>query len=140
IRNIADAMTMSAQMGAATGEKVWEDRYHQQQKSLEDAYHNLMVVAPDIYTSKGGKDLEEASAWLATIDERAFEQGQAGNEKQARRQLSEPEYVNQRKRFSVGLDKIHAALGSYIEDSSAALYRGLWVLVGLCVGAIFIAG
>jgi PAS domain S-box-containing protein len=140
IHNLTEAMTMSAQMGAATGEPVWENRYKEHQKLLGEAFKNLAVMAPDIYLTQGGKDIDEASDWLQAIERRAFEKARGGNVRAARKELASDEYLDLRKKYGFGLEKLHKALGAYIDDSAQALYHGLWMLVAISVGAVFVAG
>ncbi len=140
IHNLTEAMTMSAQMGAATGEPVWEARYKEHQRLLGEAFKNLAVMAPDIYLTQGGKDIDEASDWLQAIEKRAFEKARGGNTRMARKELASEEYLDLRKRYGFGLNKLHKALGAYIDESASALYHGLWMLVAISVGAVFVAG
>ncbi len=140
IRNLNEAMTMSAQMGAATGEPVWELRYKEHQKLLAESFHELALIAPDVYLREGGKDIDDVTDWSIAIERRAFDLARNGNEAKARKELSAEEYVALKQKYAKGLDRIHTALGAYITESAAALYRGLWILVGISVGAVFIAG
>ncbi len=140
IRNLNESMTMSAQMGAATGEPVWELRYKEHQKLLAESFRELALIAPDVYLREGGKDIDDVTDWSIAIERRAFDLSRAGNTPKARKELSADEYVNLKKKYALGLDRIHAALGAYITESAAALYRGLWILVGISVGAVFFAG
>ncbi|HMN40652.1 MAG TPA: ATP-binding protein [Phycisphaerales bacterium] len=140
IHNLTEALTMSAQMGAATAEPVWEDRYREHQRLLSEAFKNLAVMAPDIYISQGGKDIDEASDWLQAIERRAFDKARGGNIRMARKELASEEYLDLRRKYGFGLEKLHKALGAYIDETASALYHGLWMLVAISVGAVFIAG
>ncbi len=140
IRNLNEAMTMSAQMGAATGEAVWENRYKQHQKLLAESFHELALIAPDVYLREGGKEMDDVTDWSIAIERRAFDLARAGNTLKARKELSGEDYVGLKRKYAAGMDRIHAALGAYITESAGALYRGLWILVGISVGAVFVAG
>lgn len=140
IRNLNEAMTMSAQMGAATGEQVWESRYKEHQKLLAESFHELALIAPDVYLREGGKDIDDLTDWSIAIERRAFELSRDGSTAKARRELSGEEYVGLKQKYAAGLDRIHTALGAYITESAGALYKGLWILVGISVGAVFVAG
>ena len=140
IRQLDEAMTMSAQMGAATGESVWEDRYKVHQELLAGAFRELALIAPHVYMREGGKDIDDVTEWSMAIERRAFDLARASNLQRARKELAATEYVTLKKKYAFGLEKIRSALGAYIEESAAALYRGLWILVAISVGAILVAG
>ena len=140
IRYLDEVLHSSTHLAAATGDQLWEVRYRANSTLLDSALKELSLMSPAVYQEQGGKDVDDANGWLQSIQERSLAAAKRGDLTAARSELAEGAYTTQRKRYELGLAKINSALRTYIEESTEALSRGLWILVGLSVGSVFIAG
>lgn len=120
-----EVLTMSARMGASTGDTSWETRYKNFVPQLDTTLDSLLELAPE--HQKGTSQTDEANLRLIEMEEKAFELVQKGESKTALSLLLGSDYETQKQIYGEGIDatltSIQGAVDSQIESYSAELFR-----------------
>ncbi len=142
IRHLDEVLTMSARMGAASGDPFWEQRYGEHEPELDAAIQELIALAPPGYAVDLGKDTDEANQQLVAMELRAFELLREGDAEGATKLLFSPEYQRQKDLYAAGWARAEAALGRAVEAESERLAGRLTILLILAGSAagLLIAG
>jgi PAS domain S-box-containing protein len=100
IIHLDEAMTMSARIGATTGELRWEERYHQFQPQLAAAIRETIQMGADSSDRTAATKTKEANIKLIEMEERAFASIRGGRRDEARTLVFSPEYETQKQIFA----------------------------------------
>jgi PAS domain S-box-containing protein len=110
IGQLDEALTMSARMAAATGDRKWEDRYRLLEPQLDEAIRKVKRLAPTLSATKGAQKTDDANQALVDMEHRSFKLTEEGRQDAARAILSSPEYEEAKYIYANGLQQIQAAL------------------------------
>ena len=105
-----EVLTMSARMGAATGDPQWETRYREFDPGLSRALREALALAPEVGAAAVVRRTEAANSALVQIENRVFELVRQNDLEAARAALSSAEYGRQKGIYAAGMDALDAAL------------------------------
>ena len=105
-----EALTMSARMAAATGDRQWEERYRLLEPQLDEEIQKVKRLAPDLATTKGVKKADETNQILVEMEYRSFRLTGEGRQDEARALLSSREYEEAKHIYASGLQQIRDVL------------------------------
>lgn len=91
-----EALTMSAHMGAATGDSKWEERYRSFEPKLAAAIKEAKRLFPEAHALEEESQGNEGHLQLSEMENRALALARAGQTDEAREVLSSDEYREQR--------------------------------------------
>lgn len=134
-----EVLTMSARMGAATGNLTWERRYDEAVISLDEALDIAHQLYPHI---KDAIDkTSEANNRLIDYERRAFELVSKGEGDEALSLLLGAEYHRDKAIYSNGLMELREGIQTYNRDSNRRLARQttLSIVVITILFLVFIA-
>ncbi|HVJ15379.1 MAG TPA: PP2C family protein-serine/threonine phosphatase [Polyangiaceae bacterium] len=132
IVHLDEVLTMSARMGAATGDRRWEARYRKYEPELDKAIKGAMALAPDAAAATAETDA--ANVALIELENQSFERSRAGDAEGARKVLFSDEYERQKAIYAKGASQTNAAIERKI-DSELIKHRQNALL--LSIGAAF---
>ena len=104
IVHLDEVLTMSARMGAATGEPRWEERYLKYDPQLVAAIEESTKIAPDAYKNLSA-EVNNANTKLVELEKRSFDLVRQGKRKEASQVLFGTEYEAQKKIYADGTQK-----------------------------------
>lgn len=116
IVHLDEVLTMSARMGAVTGDPSWELRYRRYVSELDAAIKEAMTQAMGVETTK---QTDEANAVLIQYEDRAFDLTRLGQLDEAKALLFSQEYAGQKAIYAEGMEN----LGHQLDESAAAAMR-----------------
>ena len=108
-----EVLTMSARMGASTGNTRWEERYLENVPPLDDAINEVLTIAPDYQQDVSQTD--EANARLIAMEEQAFELVRQNQADEALDLLLGQEYQEQKSIYSQGIENTLVNIQESIE-------------------------
>ncbi len=111
IVHLDEALTMSARMGAATGDPAWEQRYHGLEPKLGDAIREARSLSASL-NSADIAATDEANAKLVQMEIRAFSLVREGRREEATAVLFGEEYERQKSIYASGTNALEAQLES----------------------------
>ncbi|MHC4740451.1 MAG: PAS domain S-box protein [Planctomycetota bacterium] len=133
ITHLDEVLTMSARMGAATGDSQWEERYKDYEPELDDAIKELTGLAPEAIMSEAAIQTDSANVALVAMEKSAFELVREGNLSEAKRILYSAEYDEQKRIYSGGMTDFTEALQAH---TATELRRRLRQIL---IAALFVA-
>ncbi len=95
---IDEVLTMSARMGASTGDRSWQTRYERFEPKLDLAIKGLIKIVPEAYRNYA-QQTDEANQKLVSLEEKAFELVLQGNNKEAMKLVLSSEYEELKKLY-----------------------------------------
>ncbi len=111
-----EGLTMSARMNAATGNQMWEKRYRQFERKLDDVIEKNKKLAPDIYSSENAKKNDAAIKKLVEIEYQAFDLVKNGKKEAAQELLSSKEYQSEKINHNDAVEKINLAISEQVDN------------------------
>jgi PAS domain S-box-containing protein len=105
-----EVLTMSARMGAATGNLRWEKRYRTFEPRLDAAIKETMKLAPETFVDEAAANTDAANSKLVAMENRAFDLIREEQREAAMTLLSGEEYETQKRIYSEGMEQINAAI------------------------------
>jgi hypothetical protein len=96
IIHLDEVLTMSARMGAETGNIQWEERYLGFEPQLDAAIKEAKRLVPETFMSKAATQTDVANIKLVTMEKQAFELVRQGQYKVASALLFSEEYEEQK--------------------------------------------
>jgi signal transduction histidine kinase len=136
-----EVLTMSANMAAATGDPHWEKRYRQVEPELDKAIKTLRKLVPKTFDSQAAAQTDAANIKLVEMENDVFELVGAQHLDQARTILTSREYLEQKKLYSDGMQRITSDLGDYVEqDIESHRTRALVAIISAAAGLIVLSG
>jgi|GEM_PF-1329799 len=121
IVHLDEVLTMSARMGASTGDTRWEDRYNRYVPQLDQAINTVLDTVP-VAEQTDPQQTDEANQKLVAYEVQAFEMVKAGKAKQALQLLLSPKYEEQKKIYNDGIQGTLATVRAKV-DTQLAIYR-----------------
>lgn len=126
-----EVLTMSARMGAATGDRGWEDRYRRGEAELEQVMAGVLEIAPGTSTTR---KTEMANEVLVELEDRAFQFVQEKRLAEAEELLRSSEYQRQKKVYADGMSSLGLELDETAETEIEVQRRR--ILVQFVVGGV----
>jgi signal transduction histidine kinase len=118
-----EVLTMSARMGAATGDQQWEGRYRVFDPELTKAIADAQALAPDAGSTEVVARTDSANVALVKMENRAFDLVRRHRLDEARATLFSGEYDRQKRIYAAGMDSAKAALNRSVSIAVAAEAR-----------------
>ena len=141
IRLKDEALTMTAKMAAATGDRRWEARYRKLGPQLTSAITELESLAPQIAMSHAALATEDANRKLVAMERESFRLGSAGRSDEAQALLASEKYLEQKSRYADSMATVDKQLAAIITAETnrqqAALKLSL-VAIGFLVPVLVI--
>ncbi|HVQ77891.1 MAG TPA: PAS domain S-box protein [Candidatus Binatia bacterium] len=135
-----EVLTMSARMGAATGDPRWEARYREFDAQLGPALQEALALAPRMGTTAAVRRTQAANAALVQIENGAFALVHRNDLDAARAALSSAEYDRQKGIYAAGMDALDAALEQAARRSMDAEVRRVRVVEGTSIAMLGLLG
>ncbi|ODS32154.1 MAG: sensor histidine kinase protein [Candidatus Scalindua rubra] len=116
IIHLDEVLTMSARMGAETGNLQWEERYRSFEPQLDAAIKEAKRLVPETFMSKAATQTDVANIKLVTMQKQAFELVSQGQNEVASALLFSEEYEDQKQIYAEGMKQITASMQSCVND------------------------
>ena len=110
IMQLDEVLTMSARMGAVTGDAKWEARYNHFDPILSDAIHQTSQFVPADLAGETAKQTDEANIKLVEMERKSFELVKQGKLVEAKNLLFSREYETQKTIYANGMNKYNEIL------------------------------
>lgn len=124
IVHLDEVLTMSARMGASTGDTRWENRYNTYVPKLDQAINTILDAVP-VAEQTDPKQTDEANKRLVALETQAFEMVNKGQAKQALGLLLSPEYEQQKKIYNDGIQGTLETVQTQVNTQLDAYQRQL---------------
>ncbi|MEO1430924.1 MAG: ATP-binding protein [Cyanobacteria bacterium J06633_8] len=105
-----EVLTMSAQMNAATGNRMWEKRYRNFEPKLDTAIKKSIELAPKIYSGENAEKTNSANQKLVKMEYQSFDFVKNGKKELAQALLSSDRYKLEKIKYHDGVEKINLAI------------------------------
>ena len=123
IVHLDEVLTMSARMGAATGDIRWEKRYRKYETELEEAIKEAISMVPEAYEDKAANQTDKANVKLVSMENQAFALARRGKKREARKILFSPDYETQKIIYAKGMQHFTDSLRIKLDAESLELQR-----------------
>lgn len=137
ITHYDEVLTMSARMGAATGDESWEARYLTYETRLDAAIAEVRVVSSKRAELEAAGLTEEANERLVALEKAAFAFVRAGEPTKAGALLSSDQYELEKKRYAEGMDRmqifVRAKAARRVDEERKRLLASIGAIVGFLV-------
>lgn len=133
-----EVLTMSARMNAATGDRTWEQRYHQFVPQLDTVIQESMSLAPEAYTQDNTKQIDRANQALIALEERSFQLVQQNQQQAALLLLASADYKTQKQIYATGVAQRNLEIQQQLQIQSNRYKRNLGWSWGMVAGSIFL--
>ena len=110
IRYLDEAMSMSAQMAASTGDPAWETRYHKLDADLDRTLDETIKLGSSTFHDDMIEQLIKSKSSLLSMTQRAFALVRAGKLKDAKALLNSTDYLRERQIYASGVSIFSAAV------------------------------
>ncbi|MEH1938061.1 MAG: ATP-binding protein [Nostoc sp.] len=114
-----EVLTMSARMNAATGNFIWEQRYHQFEPKLDLTIKESIKLAPQAYENEDNKKIDAANQRLVSMENQSFELVKKNQKELAQLLLSSREYETQKHIYADGVTKRKQNISLQLEHKLA---------------------
>jgi methyl-accepting chemotaxis protein PixJ len=121
-----EALTMSAQMAATTGNLKWQTRYDGFVPKLDLALKDILDNVPDKLRTEASKT-DPAVAKLIDLEAQAFKLVQQGKSKEALQIMEGEEYTTQKKIYANGNRHFSDLVGQYIQQELQSYQQQLLI-------------
>ncbi len=116
IIHLDEVLTMSARMGAETGNMQWEERYLSFEPQLDSAINEAKRLVPETFMGEAASQTNTANIKLVTMEKQAFELVRQEQREAASALLYSEEYEEQKQLYSEGMGQITTSMQSYVKD------------------------
>ncbi len=123
IIHLDEVLTMSARMGAETGNIQWEKRYLSFEPQLDAAIKEAKRLVPETFMSKAATQTDVANIKLVTMEKQAFELVRQGEYEVASALLFSGEYEEQKQIYAEGMKQITASMQVAVKDVLKQYHR-----------------
>jgi signal transduction histidine kinase len=106
IIHLDEVLTMSARMGAVTGDMQWEERYRKFEPQLDAVLKETIGLAPEAYESRNAVQTDAANTRLVEMEKQAFSRIRRGEREAASRLLFSDEYKQQKRIYAEGIENL----------------------------------
>jgi len=131
IGRLDEVLTMSARMGAVTGDPQWEARYREAEPQLSRAIQEALALT----SGTGGREAvartDAANTALVEMEKRAFDLIRENKMEAARATLFSPAYDAQKGVYAAGMEQLDSALAESVRrtlDGTIRRVRSVMVL------------
>jgi signal transduction histidine kinase/DNA-binding response OmpR family regulator len=114
IIHLDEVLTMSARMGAVTGDPQWEVRYRRYEPQLLAALEEALSLTPAAGAAEFVANTDAANTSLVAMENQAFELIRANRLEEARATLFSGEYDRQKAIYAGGMEQLSGALDTDI--------------------------
>lgn len=115
-----EALTMSARLGAATGEARWEARYEEHEPRLAAALAEAQrLLADDPEGRIAAERTDAANVHLLAMERAAFARARAGDSAGAWRLLTDAAYEREKAEYSAGMHVLAGLVGRQVAAARA---------------------
>ena len=135
IIHLDEVLTMSARMGATTGDLKWEKRYLGFEPQLDAAIKEARKLAPESFMSETVAKTDAANIKLVIMEKQAFELVHQGQRKAAFELLSSKDYEEQKRIYNSGMKQFDYAMHNQV---MTAMGHHRWQAL-LAVIVVFVA-
>lgn len=122
ILHLDEVLTMSARMGAETGDTQWEQRYRAHEEALDDAIAELKTIVPEAQSASSAAKTDAANKALIEMEDHAFALVRQGQREKAA-QVFDAHYEEQKKLYADGMRETMAMARQRIADQLEAHHR-----------------
>ncbi|NCJ06200.1 methyl-accepting chemotaxis protein [Synechococcales cyanobacterium C] len=130
-----EVLTMSARMGASTGDTRWEDRYNDYVPQLDAAIETLLAEIP-ISEQLNPEQTNAANQLLVDYETQAFEKVRNGRANEALQLLLGPDYEQQKAIYSEGIQGTLETLRTNVDNQLSSYRQRLAWSVTFAVGSL----
>ncbi|NMF64510.1 two-component sensor histidine kinase [Brasilonema octagenarum UFV-OR1] len=95
-----EVLTMSASMNAATGDRIWEQRYHQFEPKLNVAIQESIQLVQKVYENDDFKKIYDVNQRLVAMEYQSFYLVKKGQSQAAQAILSSQEYKQKKRSYA----------------------------------------
>jgi nitrogen fixation negative regulator NifL len=116
IIHLDEVLTMSARMGAETGNSKWEKRYLEFEPQLATAIKEVEKITPEAFLVEAATQADAANIKLVSIEKHAFELVRQGQNKEALALLFNDGYEEQKLLYANGMKQITTSIQMSISE------------------------
>jgi len=113
-----EALTMSASMAAATGDRGYERRYDHLDPQLTTVIHEVRASLPQNEIASFINETDAANTALVKMERQVFALSRVGRQQEAKALLASNEYSSLKVAYAVGVRKIVEAVDALIESDN----------------------
>ncbi|WP_242022952.1 methyl-accepting chemotaxis protein [Pseudanabaena mucicola] len=132
IVHLDEVLTMSARMGAATGDPKWEKRYQQYDPELVKAIEESAKIAPEAYQNTSA-EVNDANNKLVELEKKSFDLVRQGKRNEATQVLNGTEYERLKKVYADGSAKTLETIAKDTEEQLQAFSQRLFISLGFTI-------
>ncbi len=136
ITYLDEVLTMSARMGAATGDLSWEQRYHQFEPKLGVVIQEANRMDTTADSSAAIAQVNDANVKLVSMEMESFSLTRRGLLAEARAILFSDEYEAQKWVYSQGLERFTDQLRASAEKIGAVQSKRFFLTIGVVIGVL----
>lgn len=141
IEHLDEILTLSAKLGAASGDARWIDRYKKAERRLVDSVRGAIDQSQNKDILLAARRIDESNIELIDMEEKSFALVRAGDRDAAMSILSSENYAKEKQAYHVGVVSLLAAIKmdtqGRIDEQRVNLKLLLWsipmVLLGLAL-------
>jgi hypothetical protein len=140
IRYYDEALTGSARLAAATGDDVYEERYHALAPRLDAVIAQTVKLVDSAEAEAAIAQTSDANQALIAMEERSFVLGRHGRQREASALLRSPEYTRQKAIYAQGFHRAAALFAARVRTGTARVrrYRPLALGIGILGGGVLL--
>lgn len=136
-----EVLTISARMGALTGEKSWEERYNEYVPLLDKSINDVLAESPAAFDGSNAKETQKANELLIQYEKEAFQAINLGDKKKAKKILFSPEYQKQKDIYSNSMKMFEKKIFAHVSliNNETNKYQNYIILtaIGLFLLTLF---
>jgi twitching motility protein PilJ len=129
---IDEVLTMSARMGASTGDRSWQTRYDSFEPKLDLAIKGLIKIAPEAYQNYA-QQTDSANQKLISLEQKAFDLTLQGKNQEALKLVLSREYEELKKLYSESFQNTYQQIQVEIKKD-LNLAQNRFILSLICGG------
>ncbi len=134
-----EVLTMSARMGASTGDDFWEKRYYKSELKLRMLIEQAKGISPEKVFRRFIEQTENANNILVDMEVKAFSEVREDRMDKARAILFGQEYEEQKLIYSKGINDLTKEVARVNQKDINENARRLLVFSIVCVLALFVS-
>jgi methyl-accepting chemotaxis protein len=136
-----EQLTMSARMGAATGQIEWVERYEKILPDIYKAIDKITALAPKDIADRLNSETSASNDKLVVYEKKALEHIRAGKLSEASQLIYSDDYAKQKKILSDGSDHFTNDLTLFLNKKiENVVYQSKIILISVIVGIMAIFG
>jgi PAS domain S-box-containing protein len=128
-----EILTMSAKMGAATGNLEWEERYRKYEPLLDATIKETIELSPEIFMSEAATETDASNIELVAMENQAFDLIRQEQHEAAMAILFSKEYEMHKAIYSKGMEGINSTIQERINSALKAQRQRAFLIVSFAV-------